>query len=129
LPALALPAAAPALPPSAAPTAPPPPSQTEERRASAVAESAARIVIRATADSWVQIRDATQSVLLTRVLKGGESYRVPDRAGVSMRTGNAGGLEITVDGTPVPSIGRLGAIRRNVALDPQALIAGTAVRE
>jgi hypothetical protein len=43
-----------------------------------------------------------------------------------MRTGNAGGLEITVDGNPAPPIGRMGAIR-NVALEPQALIAGTAV--
>jgi cytoskeleton protein RodZ len=46
-----------------------------------------------------------------------------------MRTGNAGGLEITVDGNPAPSIGRAGAVRRNVALDPQALMAGTAVRD
>ena len=46
-----------------------------------------------------------------------------------MRTGNAGGLEITVDGNPAPPIGRIGAVRRNVALDPQALIAGTAVRD
>src|SRR5271154_2286157 len=50
------------------------------------------VVIRATADSWIQIRDARQSVLLTRVLKAGESCRAPARPGLSMRTGNAGGL-------------------------------------
>lgn len=93
------------------------------------AEAPARIVIRATADSWVQIRDAGRSVLLARLFKTGESYRVPDQPGLSMRTGNAGGLEITVDGSPAPPVGRMGAVRRNVALDPQALIAGTAVRE
>ena len=86
------------------------------------------VVIRATADSWIQIRDARQSVLLARVLRAGESYRVPDRPGLSMRTGNAGGLEIAVDGIPVPSIGRRGMVRRNVALDAQALLAGSAVR-
>jgi len=59
------------------------------------------------------------------VLKAGESYRVPDLPGVSMRTGNAGGLEISVDGQPAPSIGPNGAIR-NVLLEPQALISGPA---
>jgi cytoskeleton protein RodZ len=88
-----------------------------------------QIVLHATADSWVQIRDGTRSVLLARILKSGESYRVPDGTGLSMLTGNAGGLEITVNGNPAPSIGPTGAVRRNVALDPQALIAGTAVRD
>ena len=86
------------------------------------------VVIRATADSWIQIRDARQSVLLTRVLKAGESCRAPARTGLSMRTGNAGGLEITVDGVPAPPIGRRGMVRRNVALDGHALLAGSAVR-
>ncbi len=86
------------------------------------------VVIRATADSWIQIRDARQAVLLTRVLKAGESCRAPARPGLSMRTGNAGGLEITVDGVPAPSIGRKGMVRRNVALDGRALLAGSAVR-
>jgi cytoskeleton protein RodZ len=86
------------------------------------------VVIRATADSWIQIRDARQSVLLTRVLKAGESCRAPARPGLSMRTGNAGGLEITVDGVPAPPIGARGMVRRNVALDGRALLTGNAVR-
>jgi cytoskeleton protein RodZ len=89
----------------------------------------AQILIRATADSWIEIRDRARSVRLARVMKPGESYRVPEGAGLSLRTGNAGALEITVDGHPVPPLGRIGAVRRNVLLDPQALIAGTAVRD
>jgi cytoskeleton protein RodZ len=92
------------------------------------ANSPGEVVIRATADSWIQIRDARQSVLLTRVLKAGESCRAPDRPGLSMRTGNAGGLEITVNGVPAPPIGGRGMVRRNVALDGHALLAGSAVR-
>jgi cytoskeleton protein RodZ len=88
----------------------------------------ARIVIRATADCWVQVRDAEQSLVFSRVLKAGESYSVPQRGGLSMRTGNAGVLQIAVDGRNVPPIGNVGALRRNVALDPEALIAGTAVK-
>jgi cytoskeleton protein RodZ len=126
---LTAPAAAPGLPPDAsenvtqtAALARPPQST------SSAADTSTRIVIRAIADSWVQIRDAGQSALLTRLLKVGEAYTVPYRPGVSMRTGNAGGLEITVDGEPAPPLGRMGTIR-NVALEPQALIAGTAVRQ
>jgi cytoskeleton protein RodZ len=118
---------------SAPPPAPPPvlvglapAPQSEGPRAYGIVDGPARIVIRATADSWVRIRDVSGSVLLDHVLKPGESYRVPDRAGVSMQTGNAGGLEITVDGKPAPSIGPNGAVRRNVSLEPQALISGPA---
>jgi cytoskeleton protein RodZ len=108
--------------------APAPLPQSEEPRSPGSPDSTTQVVIRATADSWVQIRDADQSVLLMRVLKTGETYAVPYRPGVSMRTGNAGGLEITVDGNATPPIGRMGAVR-NVTLEPQALIAGTAIRQ
>ena len=113
----ALPAAISSLPP-----APPP---VLVGLAPAAQSEGARIVIRATAESWIKIRDANQTVLLEGFLKAGETYRVPDRPGVSMRTGNAGALDITVDGKPVPAIGGMGAVR-NVLLEPQALISGPA---
>jgi cytoskeleton protein RodZ len=103
----------------------PSPLPAEAPHAYGVVDGTARIVIRATADSWIQIRSTDQSLLFTRVLKPGESYLVPNRPGVSMRTGNAGGLEIAVDGKPTPSLGPNGAIR-TVPLEPQALISRTA---
>jgi cytoskeleton protein RodZ len=87
------------------------------------ADGSTRIVLRANTDSWIQVRASDHSVLFTGVLKPGESYRVPDRAGLSMRAGNAGGLDVMVDGKPAPSLGPIGAVR-NVALDPQLLTAG-----
>jgi cytoskeleton protein RodZ len=87
----------------------------------------AHIVIFAAADSWVEIRDTkTDELLLTRVLFKGDSYRVPDRSGLTLLTGNAGGLRIAVDGQDVPAIGPIGAVRRNVVLDSGALKAGKA---
>ena len=88
---------------------------------------AGRIDIRAVADCWIQVRAADQSIVFARVLKAGETYRVP-RPGLVLRTGNAGALEVLVDGKPVPSLGGVGTLRRDVALDPDALRAGTAVR-
>lgn len=89
----------------------------------------ARVVIHAAADSWVEVRDSTtDELLLTRVLFKGDQYNVPDRGGLTLLTGNAGGLRIVVDGTNAPAIGPLGAVRRNVSLEPSALLAGNAVR-
>jgi cytoskeleton protein RodZ len=84
--------------------------------------SDARIVVHAVADSWVEVRDEkTNELLLTRVLFKGDSYRVPNRPGLIMLTGNAGGLKISVDGQSVPAVGPLGAVRRDIALEPDRL--------
>jgi cytoskeleton protein RodZ len=97
-------------------------AETETPGSYGAVDGPARIVLQATAESWIQVRDADHSVLFTGVLKPGESYRVPDRPGLSMRAGNAGGLDVMVDGKPVPSLGPTGAVR-NVTLDPQSLAA------
>ncbi len=85
-------------------------------------EADVRIVIEATQDSWVQIRDTDGILLLTRVLFPGDRFRVPDRPGLSLTTGNAGGLEITVDRNSVSPIGPDGAVRRGVILEPDKLL-------
>ena len=86
-----------------------------------------RVVITARADSWVQVQGPDNELLLTRILRSGESYRVPDRPGLMMVTGNAGGLEIRVDDKLAPAIGPVGVVRRNIALDPDRLMVGNAV--
>ena len=78
-------------------------------------------------DCWIQVRASDQSIVFSRVLKSGEVYTVPARTGLSLRTGNAGALEIAVNGKTVPPIGGTGTLRRDVALDPTELAAGTAV--
>ncbi len=94
------------------------------------ASDSGRIVIRARTNSWIQIRDDIGNrLLVTRLLRSGDSYRVPDRPGLKLLTGNAGGLEIMVDGETVPVIGGKGAVRRSVLLDADRLLAGTAVAE
>lgn len=90
----------------------------------------ARIVVSALdADTWVQVMDSQENALLTQMLRPGDKYLVPNRPGLSLRTNNAGGLEIQVDGVAVPAIGSRGDIRRDVRLDPELLKSGTAVAE
>ena len=126
-------ASSPAAPPQptatqtvAAPAAATPQPTTAASAGNAAAPASARITIRALTDCWIQVR-AADSIVFSRVLKSGEIYAVPTRAGLSLRTGNAGALEIAVDGKTAPSIGSVGTLRRDVALDPQQLAAGTAV--
>ncbi|MEE9481089.1 MAG: DUF4115 domain-containing protein, partial [Kiloniellales bacterium] len=100
-----------------------------EPRVYGAENAVARIVLRALLDSWVQIRDAEDSLLLTRVLQPGDTYRVPELSGLTLLTGNAGGLQIEVDGAVVPPLGPVGAVRRNIALDPERLLDGTAAAQ
>ncbi len=109
------------------PVAATPPRGSAPAAAPVAAPGGPRIAIRALADCWIQVRAADQSIVYSRVLKSGEIYKVPAKPGLFLRTGNAGALEIAVDGKPAPSIGGVGTLRRNVVLEPDALIAGTAV--
>jgi cytoskeleton protein RodZ len=83
-----------------------------------------RIVIRAKADAWLQVRDRQGPVLLNRVLHPGETWPVPVQKApgqLVMTTGNAGGTELLVDGQLTPALGNDGAVRRDLALDPDAV--------
>ena len=89
-----------------------------------------RITLEAITDSYIQVRDNNiNQLLITRLLKKGQRYEVPDRSGLTLITGNAGALKILVDGTQVPGIGPIGAIRRNVILNAMKLKDGSAVVE
>jgi cytoskeleton protein RodZ len=94
------------------------------------AATGSRITVRAKMPSWIQVRDdARNELLVTRMMREGDTYPVPNQPGLTLMTGNAGALEILVDGTAVPAVGPLGAVRRNVALDAKRLLDGTAVSE
>jgi cytoskeleton protein RodZ len=58
---------------------------------------------------------------MTKVMRAGDVYEVPDREGLKLFTGNAGALTILVDGKPVRRIGGNGEVARNVDLEPDTL--------
>jgi cytoskeleton protein RodZ len=96
-------------------------ASTAEVAAASVATPGKRIVLRATKDSWVEIFDAKEEVVLQRILRAGETFAVPDQAGLTMNTGNAGGVVIELDGKARPSLGSVGVVKRGVKLDPVSL--------
>jgi cytoskeleton protein RodZ len=82
------------------------------------------IVLRANADAWLQVRDRSGPVLLSRVLHAGETWTVPDRPNLLLTTGNAGGTDVLVDGLTTPSLGGNGTVRRDLPLDPDLIKTG-----
>jgi cytoskeleton protein RodZ len=106
---------------AAAPPAPAPSIGSAQAATLPPGANDSRIVLHATADAWLLLKDRSGSVLLNRVLKAGESWSVPPRSDLLLTTGNAGGTQILVDGVPTPSIGGSGVVRRDMPLDPQAV--------
>jgi len=89
-----------------------------------------RVILRAREQAWIQISSPTGDYAFTRTLEPGEVVTVPNRADLELWTGNAGGLDIIVDGTSVPVLANAGsgAVRRNVSLDPERLLESTRQR-
>jgi len=124
-------AAAPPIPapvPLTAPTAVPAPAAvpaTVSPPAPPTAD-ASRVQIRLKSDAWVQVRERQGQVLLSRLMRGGETWPVPHGAKLLMTTSNAGGTELVVDGVAGPALGAAGALRRDVPVDGDATRPGRA---
>jgi len=115
---------------TAAPAPPPAPAVTEESlprgQDYGVTNGEARVVLVARQEAWVQVSSANQEVW-TRVLRPGDRYLVPNDPTLTLSTGNAGGLDILVDGKKVSSLGPVGVVRRGISLDPKRLLGGAAI--
>ncbi|MBY6262465.1 helix-turn-helix domain-containing protein [Azospirillum sp. 412522] len=81
----------------------------------------AKLVLKATQESWLQVRDGSE-IVFTRVLKPGDTFRVPDKPNVKIRTGNAGGLVVMADGGESSPLGSVGQVLRDVAIDGHGVV-------
>lgn len=108
----------PVLPPPVLPPLVSPPSASQPGEA---LPEGTRVVLRAKADSWMQVRDRQGIVLLNRVLRAGETWPAPPKLSLLLTTGNAGGTEILVDGKVTVSLGADGVVRRDMTLDADAV--------
>ena len=110
--------------PNLIPNPPPPPENTisqDPPRIYGGENADSRVTLLARQDSWVQVQGPESGLLITRILYSGDSYRVPDLPNLTLITGNAGGLEVLVDGESISQLGPEGAVRRNIPLDPGVL--------
>jgi len=81
-----------------------------------------RIVLQANMTSWVELRDSDGKRLISKILKIGDTYKVPDQPGIRFTTGNAGGVDILVDGNKIEPLGPIGAVYRDIIMDPDSLL-------
>jgi cytoskeleton protein RodZ len=81
--------------------------------------------VKATADAWVTVKPKGGAAVFNKLMHAGDTWPVPaDKPGLLLTTGNAGGTEIDVDGTPIPGIGGSGMVRRDLPLDADLLKSG-----
>jgi cytoskeleton protein RodZ len=80
-----------------------------------------RVVLRARSETRLTIKGPDGQILLNRDLKSGDSYQVPDIAGVTMATSDAGAVEVDLDGTALGRAGQAQQIVGRVSLDPPSL--------
>jgi cytoskeleton protein RodZ len=140
--ATAPPAPAPTVPPSAAsgapvaandangipvaPAAPTAENSVPTQEAALPADAPKGIVLEARIDSWIKIADGTGKVVFSQILRAGDHYALPDQPGLVLDTGNAGGLDVIVNGSKAPALGEVGAVRHRIVMDPARLLDGTA---
>jgi cytoskeleton protein RodZ len=83
------------------------------------------MMLRATADSWVEVRQKTGRVLLRRTLRPGETWPVPSDSGLLLSAGNPGGLELVVNGVATRVATLKPGVVRDLPLEPDAIKAAT----
>lgn len=81
------------------------------------------VAVAATERSWVQVTTATGQQLFQGLLEGGTKKSFSDKRQLRLVIGNAGGVQLTVNGTEIGAPGRRGQVAR-VQFTPQDPAAG-----
>jgi cytoskeleton protein RodZ len=80
-----------------------------------------RLVLVARANGWIRLRSADREIVRSGALATGDRVVVPDRQDLRLSTGNAGDVEILLDGQSIGPLGAPGEVVRDLTLDPDAL--------
>jgi cytoskeletal protein RodZ len=79
------------------------------------------VVLQAEKESWVKIEDARGNTVFSRVLVPGDVYYMPVSDKFKGTFGNAGGIDVWVDGQLVKKIGPANTRKTGVSMAPDAL--------
>ena len=80
------------------------------------------IYIKAITDSWIEIQRNNTNVLVSKILKKGEEFKLPYEKDLILVTGNAGGIIIHINDKIINNIGLFGEVKRNISLNYDDLI-------
>ena len=81
----------------------------------------ARVIVRAMTDVSVQVTSRGRDYAWTRTMKPKEMLLVPNRDDLELWTGDAGGIEILLDGKILPPLGSSGTVVSGLSLAPASL--------
>ncbi|MFO1067331.1 MAG: helix-turn-helix domain-containing protein [Geminicoccaceae bacterium] len=97
--------------------------EAERARGPGVAGDAGpgRVALLAHETSWIQIRSESRDYVRTKTLDAGQMFVLPNRDDLALWTGNAGGVEVLVDGQSIGLLGRRGDVLRALPLSVEAL--------
>lgn len=76
-----------------------------------------RLVIKAEAEVWLTITDKADRLRFSQMMNAGDNYHVPDEPGLRLTTANAEALLLSLDGKPLPKLGKAGQVLRDKPLD------------
>ena len=78
------------------------------------------MVLKSSGNSWVEIEDLDGNSYLTRLMRSGETFVVPDKKGLTLSTGNAGVLSLTFGSTHISKLGSVGEVISSRPLNIEA---------
>lgn len=102
---------------AASPPTPKPGAAKPTAKTAAAAEDGSRLVLKAKAPVWVRIEDAQGNVVMTQMLRGGDTYSVPNRQGLVVIARDGGLLSYMIDGRERGILGVPGQILVGQPLD------------
>ncbi|GAA0536363.1 cytoskeleton protein RodZ [Rhizomicrobium palustre] len=86
------------------------------------ASKPARVVLRAREATRILVQAADGRVFQNRLLKPGDSYRLPNVPGLTLTTPNGGAIELDLDGMVVGTAGHSQETTEALSLDPQSIM-------
>jgi cytoskeleton protein RodZ len=85
---------------------------TAPTTAAPVSPDRVAVALRITGQSWVEVRDAKGRTVWSGLLGKGDAKRFSDTSALRLTLGNAGGVELTVNGTSLGLAGKAGEVKR-----------------
>lgn len=82
----------------------------------------AKVVIQAIEDGYVGIENPKGVTIFGRTMLAGDVFYVPNTSGLKAKFGNAGAIDIWVDGELAPKVGANKTSKKDVSLNPDSLM-------
>lgn len=77
------------------------------------------VVLTATEDSWIEVKDEDGKIILSRLFQAGDSYTFNNPQKLILKTGNVGGIRLTAGERVHDLSGKSGEVRSGILLDPE----------